>query len=543
MQRLRTGLFLSITGITATVLTIFFPFPGSFIIHFLTGIALGLTAAAWLTNKTIQRFKVKTDNLSKGILPETDLKGLTDEWVGLENSIGRYVDVLKTRINFSGELAAGNLDATTELTSDQDILGKTLINIRDNLVKVRSEEDRRNWATAGLASLGEILRLQTTSVKEFGDRILPAVIKYINANQGNLYVTNEEEQVLELISSYAWNRKKYLTDKIPFGEGLAGQCLLEKEMIFLTDIPDEYFRITSGTGGSNPRCIVIIPLIHNHTVRGILELATFRMLEDYQLDFLNKLCEAIASSMQNITGNENTRNLLKQSQLLTEEMRAQEEELRQNMEELQATQDEIVRKDYETQKKLKEVEHNYELQLKEIARQKEELNIQKNLLYKALREDSLLIDITGRNRYLSQKMGFLCEMICNGKDQHKSEVRRIVTIHDQSLNAIRYGGTPPDMPRKIVFPPAPADIIENIIEVDELWQVYKKNIGIITDTETKTDNTDSNIKGLKPEIFDALQVIEEIGGEMLRRNNELVQACIRMNEKSLAGVKVEMEEA
>jgi methyl-accepting chemotaxis protein len=98
-------------------------------------------------------------------------------------------------------------------------------------------------------------------------------------------------------------------------------------------------------GVSNPRFILVVPLKREETILGVMEIASFTVLEDYQIKFVEKLAESIASSIYNISINNRTSVLLEQSQMQAEEMRAQEEEMRQNMEELQATQEEMYRKE------------------------------------------------------------------------------------------------------------------------------------------------------------------------------------------------------
>jgi transcriptional regulator with GAF, ATPase, and Fis domain len=254
-------------------------------------------------------------------------------------------------------MANGNY--AIELDTDKnDELSTTLVTMRDKLKLDAEDDKRRNWATSGLAQIGEILRATGTSTDLY-DSIVKFVVKYTGSNQGGLFILNDEDHqnpMLELMACYAFERKKFLVKRIELGQGLIGQCFLEKETVHLREVPQDYVRITSGLGSENPSSCLLVPLKVNDKVYGVLELASFRLYESFEIDLVEKFAETIAATISSVQINESTRILLERTQQQAEEMKSQEEEMRQNMEELSATQEEMQRKEREYIQRIQELE-------------------------------------------------------------------------------------------------------------------------------------------------------------------------------------------
>jgi transcriptional regulator with GAF, ATPase, and Fis domain len=258
--------------------------------------------------------------------------------------------------DFIQAISAGRFDHQLNMN---DELGDKLVDMRNNLKSNSENEQRRIWGSTGMAQIGEILRSNYKVVGELYDRILKFVVTYSNSNQGSLFILNDDDnnqKFLELVATYAFDRKKFLEKKVSIGEGLTGQCYLEGQTIFMTDLPTDYVKITSGLGEANPSALIIVPLKVNEKIYGILELAAFHTYAAHEIELIEKFAESVASTISTVKVNERTRILLEQTQQQAEEMRAQEEEMRQNMEELSATQEEMSRKEKEYINKIKELE-------------------------------------------------------------------------------------------------------------------------------------------------------------------------------------------
>lgn len=333
------------------------------IIVFLS-IGVGLFTIVYLT-RPINKTKNILLNMSKGILPSEKLPESNDEIGQMSRALNMLVNGLKEIQVFSTEIGQGNYDYDFKPLSDDDILGQSLLDMKNKLKKAKEEEEKRkiedshrNWASIGLAKFSDILRQNNDNLEKLSYEVISNLVKYVGANQGGIFLVNDSDRnhiFLEMTACYAYDRRKFLQKKIEIGEGLVGRCYQEGEKIFMTDIPKDYIKITSGLGEDNPRCLLIVPLKYNDYIYGIIELASFEIFEPYKIEFIEQLSTSIAATIASVKANIQTAYLLEQSQMQAEEMAAQEEEMRQNMEELRATQEQMARREAELLKEIEEL--------------------------------------------------------------------------------------------------------------------------------------------------------------------------------------------
>jgi PAS domain S-box-containing protein len=265
----------------------------------------------------------------------------------LRDELKRKEIIERQASDFLNTLKEGNHSAMIGAELAATDLGRTIQAISVHLTTVSKIEEERNWVNVGLAKFADVLRNKNgLQLKDLTYEILLNVIKYLEINQGAIFIVegNADHYSMELSACYAYDRKKFITRKIEMGEGLVGQCVVEKDIIYLKKSPQNYTKITSGLGEATPREILICPLMVNDTVFGVIELASFTEFSETKIQFVKRLSENVAAAIKNVKENERVVTLLNSSQQQTEALRAQEEELRQNMEELQATQEEMQRK-------------------------------------------------------------------------------------------------------------------------------------------------------------------------------------------------------
>ena len=324
------------------------------------GISGGLIFFTILLHFIMQSLSNHLRNLAKninklalGVFPKHIKIDRNDEIGEIADSINELIDGLKKTSAFASEIGKGNYDYDYIPLSEDDVLGNALLETRANLKKAKAEqeernieEQQRNWITNGLAEFSDILRVDYNNINELGFNIIQKLIKYLEINQGGIFVVNDEDPksiYLEMIACYAFDRQKFLTMKVMPGEGLVGACYLERKTTNIKKVPDTYISISSGLGEANPSNLLLVPLVLNEDIYGVIELASFSEFPAYKIEFIEKVAESIASSISNAKTNERTKELLKQSQSQAEQMVLQEKEMKQNMEEMQATQEEMQR--------------------------------------------------------------------------------------------------------------------------------------------------------------------------------------------------------
>jgi methyl-accepting chemotaxis protein len=349
--------------------TIFDRFERSILFLGITLTVLSIIIALILTRTTvapIKKVKNVIQQMCKGILPEQKLKEKNDEIGDMSAALNDLVDSFRRFTTFANEIGKGNYNVEFTPLSDQDDLGNALLEMRDNLKnaseeeeKRKKEDEQRHWASQGIAKFSDILRENNDDLEELSYQIIRNLVKYTNANQGGIFIVNDEDEndkFIELKAAYAFNKRKYQEKRIEYGEGLIGRAVQEGETIYMNELPEDYINITSGLGDSSPRALLIVPLKTNEQVHGVIEMASFYEFEKYQVDFIERVAENIASTLASVKINIRTNELLERTQQQAEEMKSQEEEMRQNMEELQATQEESSRREKELKEKLENCE-------------------------------------------------------------------------------------------------------------------------------------------------------------------------------------------
>ncbi|MFA9480359.1 HAMP domain-containing protein [Phycisphaerales bacterium AB-hyl4] len=294
---------------------------------------------------------------------QANVPGAAGTWKDLTDNVNQLADNLTTQVRAIAEVATAvtkgdltqsiKVEAQGEVAALKDNINKMIRNLRETTLK-NSEQD---WLKTNLAKFSRMLQGQKDLLK-VGKLILSELAPVVSAHQAVFYTLDHSgpNPKLTLLASYAASARERLQNEFALGEGLIGQCAVEKEKILLTDIPHNYVQISSGLGHAQPTNILVMPVIFEGQVKAVLELASFDRFSPTHEAFLDQLTESIAIVLNTIEADMRTENLLKQSQSLAHELQSRQEELQTTNSELEEKAELLATQKTEVERKNLEVE-------------------------------------------------------------------------------------------------------------------------------------------------------------------------------------------
>ncbi|MFC8518039.1 HAMP domain-containing protein [Streptomyces sp. NPDC057257] len=243
-----------------------------------------------------------------------------------------------------------DVDASGEIQELQDYINKMIANLRDTTI-ANKEQD---WLKGNLARISALMQGRR-DLQDVASLIMSELTPVVSAQHGAFFVAmplvdgkdlsaeSEDAYELRMLGSYGYSMGSMPTSFRP-GEALIGTAAEEKRTILVENAPSGYLKISSGLGEAPPAQVIVLPVLFEGKVLGIIELASFTPFTQIQKDFLNQIAEMIATSVNTISVNTKTEQLLKQSQELTEQLRERSAELENRQKALQASNAELEEK-------------------------------------------------------------------------------------------------------------------------------------------------------------------------------------------------------
>jgi len=297
---------------------------------------------------------------------QANVPGAAGTWRDLTDNVNQLAGNLTSQLRAIADVATavtkGDLTRSIQVAAQgevafvKDNINEMIRNLRDTT----SRNTEQDWLKTNLAKFSRMLQGQR-DLLAVARMILSELAPVVSAQQGVFYIIdtadgNGREPELKLLASYAYRDRKGVNSRFKLGEGLVGQAALEKERILITNVPDDYVRISSGLGGAPPKNIVVLPILFEGQVKAVMELSSAEQFNPTHQAFLDQLTESIGIVLNTIEANTRTEDLLKQSQSLATELQSRQEELQTTNQELEEKARQLFEQNAEVERKNREVE-------------------------------------------------------------------------------------------------------------------------------------------------------------------------------------------
>jgi HAMP domain-containing protein/signal transduction histidine kinase/CheY-like chemotaxis protein len=294
---------------------------------------------------------------------QAKVPGAAGTWKALTENVNQLAANLTTQVRAIAEVATavtkGDLTRSIMVEAQGEVaaLSNTINEMIRNLKDTTQKNTEQDWLKTNLAKFSRMLQGQR-DLTNVSRMILSELCPVVSAQHAEFYVLDGggDAPQLTLLAGYAGEGREAMGKRVELGEGLVGQCALEKQKILLNNLPSDYIRITSGLGEAAPRSALVMPLTFEGQVKGVLELASFEGFNPTHQAFLDQLTESISIVLNTIQANMRTEDLLKKSQSLAQQLQTRQEQLQNTNEELQEKARLLAHQNQEVEKKNQEVE-------------------------------------------------------------------------------------------------------------------------------------------------------------------------------------------
>jgi HAMP domain-containing protein/CheY-like chemotaxis protein/signal transduction histidine kinase len=293
---------------------------------------------------------------------QANVPGAAGTWKDLTGNVNLLADNLTNQVRAIAEVATavtqGDLTRSIQVEARGEVAElKDNINTMINNLRLTTERNtEEDWLKTNLARFTGMLQGQR-DLTTVGRTLLSELAPLVNAHQAVIYqMETEDEKKLVLLSAYAGDRQDGHLRRVDPGEGLVGQCALEKRRILIRDLPDSKVTIRSGLFEAVPRNVIVLPVLFEDRVKAVIELASLGVFTASHLAFLEQLTASIGIVLNSIEATMQTEGLLKQSQQLATELQMQQKELQQKNEQLAQKAQQLAEQNAEVERKNQEIE-------------------------------------------------------------------------------------------------------------------------------------------------------------------------------------------
>ncbi len=293
---------------------------------------------------------------------QANVPGAAGTWKDLTGNVNLLAANLTTQVRAIAEVATavtkGDLTRSIQVEARGEVaeLKDNINTMIDNLRLTTERNTEQDWLKTNLAKFTSMLQGQR-DLATVGRLLLFELTSLVDAQLGVIYQMSAGELAsLRKLASYAEDEVNGFRQEIRIGEGLIGQCALDKRRILITDLSDHVHPIGSALFKTSPSHVIVLPLLFEGEVKAVIELASIRAFSSLQLAFLEQLTSSIGILFNSIEVTMQTEGLLTQSQQLAGELQTQQTELQQTNEQLEQKAQQLAERNVEVEAKNLEIE-------------------------------------------------------------------------------------------------------------------------------------------------------------------------------------------
>ena len=296
---------------------------------------------------------------------QADVPGAAGTWKDLTGNVNLLAANLTTQVRAIAEVATavtkGDLTRSIQVEARGEVveLKDNINTMIDNLRLTTDRNTEQDWLKTNLARFTSMLQGQRDLVR-VGQMLLSELAPLVGAQQGVIYQSSDDQKEggshLRLLAAYADGASDGHPATIKFGQGLVGQCGIEKRRILISDLPADTTRVGSGLFSALPRNVIVLPVLSEGQVKAVIELASLNVYTESHLAFLDQLTSSIGIVLNSIEATMQTEALLDQSQKLAGELQTQQKELQQTNDQLGQKAQQLAEQNAEVERKNQQIE-------------------------------------------------------------------------------------------------------------------------------------------------------------------------------------------
>ena len=342
---------------------------------------------------------------------------------------------------------------------------RQILNTNAELAQISALNEHNNWLLSGAAEINEAMQGEQ-EVAELSANIISKICNYIDARIGALFLVDERKKIFYLSGSYAYTSKSHQT--IKFDEGLIGQIAIERKAKLIQEIPQDYIKIKSALGETDPRYLFLVPIVFENRTIAVMELGFILKPQENKLKLISNIAENIGIALNSALAHLQLQELFEQTQQQAEELASQQEELRTTNEELVYKTEALQASEEELRVQQEELQQT-NAELEEKAQQLEERNV-------SINEAKEAISLKAEELELSSK--YKSEFLANMSHELRTPLNSILILarilkenrpNNLSDEQIKYAG---------VIHNAGSDLLTLINDILDLSKIESGNIDL-----------------------------------------------------------------